>query len=138
MAEQYTTYHCDLESHPRSLRLLDPFLRSIPEFEVLQGDRYHDALLVLTEAVSNAIAHGNQYQLHQLVSVDISLQQGGALIVVRDHGSGFDPSQIPDPRLPEHLLNEGGRGVFLMRHLAHAIDFERTPSGMIVRITVRW
>ena len=34
-----------------------------------------------------------------------------------DQGSGFNPHSVPDPTSPDHIEQEGGRGVFLIREL---------------------
>ncbi|MEM7039373.1 MAG: ATP-binding protein, partial [Bacteroidota bacterium] len=44
-------------------------------------------------------------------------------VAVRDEGTGFDYSSLPDPTAPENLINPGGRGVFLMTHLSDEITF---------------
>jgi serine/threonine-protein kinase RsbW len=37
------------------------------------------------------------------------------LIVVRDSGSGFDVSAVPDPMSAENKIKSSGRGVFLIK-----------------------
>ena len=43
---------------------------------------------------------------------------------VRDHGSGFDYDNLPDPTAPENLEKEDGRGIYLMKTLAEEVEFE--------------
>ena len=58
--------------------------------------------------------------------IDISLkkEKDKVSFTIKDEGTGFDPKDLPDPTAPENLENPGGRGVFLMRHLADEINFE--------------
>lgn len=49
------------------------------------------------------------------VYVSASVTPEHARIVIRDEGSGFDPSALPDPTDPENLLKPHGRGVMIMK-----------------------
>lgn len=49
------------------------------------------------------------------VHLQALLSRDEAVFVVRDEGSGFDPSSLPDPTDPENLLKVSGRGVLIMR-----------------------
>jgi len=44
-------------------------------------------------------------------------------LYISDEGNGFDPVKVPDPTSQEHLREEGGRGVFLMKQLTDEIHF---------------
>ena len=50
-------------------------------------------------------------------------------IRIRDQGSGFDPRELPDPRLPENLMKPNGRGILLMESFMDEIDFSFLPAG---------
>ena len=126
-------HHLTVPSDRSSISLLDPFLRS-HGISTLAGDRYHDVLVAVTEAVNNAIVHGNSNDPSKPVLIDIQCSEGEIIAVIRDSGRGFDPDSIPDPRLPENLLREGGRGVFLIRHLADSVEFSRSNDGNAVFI----
>lgn len=71
----------------------------------------------LTEALSNAMLYGNAHDPSQRVLVEITMGDGRVQATVKDQGSGFDPSSIPDPTRPENLTRPCGRGLFLMRAL---------------------
>jgi serine/threonine-protein kinase RsbW len=53
---------------------------------------------------------------------------------VRDSGSGFDFTAVPDPSDPAHILVPGGRGVFLMRRLVDQLEYN--GRGNEVRLIV--
>ena len=130
-----TEYRFTVPSERSSIKLIDPFLRGkgIPD---IAESRYHDLLVVLTEAVNNAIVHGNAGDPTKEVSIVVSVHATEIVATVRDMGSGFDPDQVPDPRLPENLLKEGGRGVFLIRQLADDVEYSVDDDGTNVRITI--
>jgi anti-sigma regulatory factor (Ser/Thr protein kinase) len=82
--------------------------------------------LALREALGNAMLHGNSLDAHKLVHVRCCCDPGrGLFIVVRDQGSGFDPTQVPDPLAFENLAAEHGRGIHLMKLAMDEVSFER-------------
>lgn len=113
---------------------VEPFLRSITELGVLGQDRYHSMLVAVTEAVNNAIVHGNKGMEYLFVEIDVRTSEAEIIATITDHGSGFDPNQVPDPRLPENLLRDGGRGVFLIQQLADVVEFYPTQQGTTVML----
>lgn len=127
------TFSLSIPSDRSSILAVEPFLRSIAELQSL-GGRYHDLLVAVTEAVNNGIIHGNTCDAAKLVHIDVQVTPHDVIVVVRDSGAGFDVAAVPDPRSPERLLQEGGRGVFLIRQLSDASDFQPTSSGMTVFI----
>jgi len=71
----------------------------------------------LTEALANAMLYGNAHDPSQRVLVEVTMAHGRVEVTVKDQGSGFDPSSVPDPTRPENLTRPCGRGLFLMRAL---------------------
>lgn len=128
------TYTLTLSSERSSITGVEPFLRTIEACHRLGPDRYHNLLVALTEAVNNAIIHGNNGDPSKPVNIDVQTSEQEIIILVSDKGSGFDPDAVPDPRDPDRLLREGGRGVFLIRHLADVVEFSSGPEGMTVLI----
>jgi serine/threonine-protein kinase RsbW len=83
----------------------------------------------IIEASTNAIQHGNRYDPAKEVEV-VFRREGATLVVtVRDEGKGFDPARVPDPREPDNLLAESGRGIFICRRFMDEVDFEFGPRG---------
>jgi|688.fasta_scaffold1351481_2 serine/threonine-protein kinase RsbW len=127
------TFSLSIPSDRTSIMAVEPFLRSIAALQLL-GSRYHDLLVAVTEAVNNGIIHGNTCDATKLVHIDVQTTPHDVVVAVRDSGTGFDVAAVPDPRSPDRLLQEGGRGVFLIRQLSDASDFQSTSSGMTVFI----
>jgi len=85
--------------------------------------------VAVREAVVNALRHAED-PLHRRVAVGFRLASGPTLVVtVRDHGRGFDPGAVPDPRSPENLSRGSGRGVFYMRQFADQVAFAFPRRG---------
>lgn len=84
---------------------------------------YGNILVALTEAVNNAIQHGNGLDPAKSVSLGYAVKGGRIFFEVRDQGAGFDFTNLPDPTDPQNIEKPHGRGVFLMRALADAVEF---------------
>ena len=84
---------------------------------------YSNILISLTEAVNNAMVHGNQFDDKKRIVVSCRKQPHTIQLFISDEGSGFDPVKIPDPTDQDRLEMEGGRGVFLMKQLTDEIHF---------------
>ncbi|MGQ9496199.1 MAG: ATP-binding protein [Thermoanaerobaculaceae bacterium] len=86
--------------------------------------------MALREALANAIKHGNKCNPEKRVFVHFRWEEERRIwITVQDEGEGFDPDQLADPRSPENLLKESGRGVFYIRHFMEGVRFRRSPIG---------
>lgn len=86
-------------------------------------DHYGNILVAVTEAVNNAIHHGNKADSSKKVDVEFKATDKHISFVIHDQGTGFDPSALPDPTNPENIEKPSGRGVFLMKHLADKVEF---------------
>ena len=98
----------------------------------IDEDHYGNILIAVTEAVNNAIKHGNGNQPEKKVTINVHESNGDIKIQVNDEGRGFDFNNLPDPTAPENLESESGRGIFLMKSLADDVDFENNGSQVIL------
>ncbi|MCF8275471.1 MAG: ATP-binding protein [Flavobacteriales bacterium] len=99
-------------------------------------DYYGNILIAVTEAVNNAINHGNRQNPEKKVHLDF-IERGDRLsFSIKDEGEGFDHEALPDPTDPENLEKISGRGVFLMKHLADEVEFSEngTRVEMIFKV----
>jgi len=93
--------------------------------------------LAVWEALANAIVHGNHCDCKKKVEIAVGLNGSGDLyVIVKDSGSGFDPSRLLDPTAAGNVLADQGRGIFLMRQLLDEVDF-RFDHGTEVRMLRR-
>ncbi len=121
-----------LSSNPRNISLVESFVEQIVERYQLSPDLYGNILISLTEAVNNAIIHGNCQDESKTVQIHFRKRKGSLAVRVIDEGCGFDLKSVPDPTAPENLLKVGGRGVFLMQQLSDSVEFH--DNGSIVEM----
>jgi serine/threonine-protein kinase RsbW len=91
--------------------------------------------VVLTEALSNAIVQGNREDRTKWVDVRAELVPDAIRLWVTDEGAGFDPDSVPEPIKPEQLDEARGRGLYLIRKLVDAVQFNERGNSicMILR-----
>jgi serine/threonine-protein kinase RsbW len=112
-----------LTSDLDELQKLESFLDEVCMFFDVHEDVYPDIMLAVTEATTNAIIHGNEFDPEKEVQIRVVHQDSELAFTVADQGKGFDPNNLPNPVEEDNLLKSGGRGVYLIRHYAHEVRF---------------
>jgi len=106
---------------------VDPVVRSVMEIvRAMQcaPGKEDDVELALTEALANAVVHGAKEDPSKMIECLVACDEArGMLIVVRDPGTGFDPSALPDCCHGENLYRSQGRGIFLINQLMDEVVF---------------
>jgi serine/threonine-protein kinase RsbW len=121
-----------LPSNPNNIAEVEPYVHTVFKELKLDDALFGNMLIALTEAVSNAIIHGNKSDENKKVMVNTLSYADKISLRIEDEGQGFNPDNLPDPTAPENLLTLGGRGVYLMRHLADDVSFHE--NGRIVQL----
>lgn len=102
----------------------------------IDSEQFGNILISLTEAVTNAIVHGNQSDESKKVKIQIEKGLKDIVFKVTDEGDGFDYSVLPDPTAPENILKVGGRGVFTMKQLCDLVIFSNNGSTVEMKFRV--
>ena len=129
--------HLHLASLPKNIMQVEGFLKRVQEHITLDEIQFHKVMVALTEAVNNAIVHGNGANPSKKVRVLCDITPEALHLRVLDQGTGFDPGSVDSPLKEENLLRESGRGIFLMRTLMDRVTFSRHPDGMEVHMVLR-
>jgi len=129
-------YHLEVNSDPNNLITVEEFVNYFCKDVQLPEEKLSDVLLAVTEATTNAIIHANKSDINKKVTIDAEVLDSKLIINVKDEGEGFDPTDIPDPTEPENLLRDHGRGIFLMRVYMDDLKYTRTPTGMLITLTL--
>lgn len=113
----------NFSSKVENLSLVEKFIDDVCEENKVNQDFYGNILIALTEAVNNAIFHGNSSDASKKVTVSYRQNANGLAFFVEDQGKGFDYNTLPDPTDPDNIEKPNGRGVFLMKNLADQVEF---------------
>ena len=122
-------------SDPEYLSDVDVFLEGTLRGFGTDESVVADIAISVSELVNNAMLHGNKSSDNKTVTVKIKRENDSVTVTVSDEGSGFDPTNIPDPLAEENLMHEVGRGLFIVRSLMDQIDITPTDRGTTVAIT---
>ncbi|MDH3626967.1 MAG: ATP-binding protein [Acidobacteriota bacterium] len=96
-------------------------------------DQETDLEIALREALANAMIHGNAFEKDKTIFVRAyGSDLKKLLILVRDEGEGFDPTDVPDPRNEDRMHLHHGRGLFLMRELMDIVEFRRNGREVLI------
>ena len=110
--------------------LADQLMRFISRYR--DGDSF-EIELALTEALANAIIHGNHEDPHKHAYVSCRCSTDGDVsITVQDEGQGFDIGAVPDPTFQDNRFRGTGRGIYLMKALMDEVCFEQ--GGTVVHM----
>lgn len=115
-------------SRSENISLVERLINQICQEHSISEDHYGNILVALTEAVNNAIMHGNKSNPNKSIDVHFRSGDNKLTFTVKDQGDGFDFDSLPDPTNPENIEKPNGRGVFLMRHLADKVEFSDNGS----------
>lgn len=116
-----------------NIRMIESFIDNAKERFQLDDDIYGNIMIAVTEAVNNAIKHGNSGDKSKNVSLSLFLNESMIKFIVKDEGRGFNYENLPDPTSPENLEKIGGRGIFLMKHLSDEVQFRE--QGRVVELS---
>ena len=106
------------------LEKLEECLNSVEGYTKLSEDKQYEIMLVLSEAVTNAMEHGNKLDSSKAVKLNVSLSIEGITAEIYDEGPGFIPSELPNPLDQEAMLRDHGRGWFLMQLYSSSIEWD--------------
>lgn len=127
------TISIQIPSIIENIRMIESFIDNAKERFHLDEDLYGNIMIAVTEAVNNAIKHGNSGNSAKNVFLSLTLKDNLLKFVVKDEGAGFNHESLPDPTAPENLEKPGGRGIFLMKHLADEVEF--SENGKTVELS---
>lgn len=106
-----------------NIRIIESFIDNAKEQFQFNDDIYGNILIAVTESVNNAILHGNKGDGNKNVYLTLEIDDSNVKFIVKDEGEGFDYSTLPDPTEPDNIDTMGGRGIFLIKHLADEVKF---------------
>ena len=109
------------------------FIEDFVSTNQLSEDLLERMRLVGSEAITNAIKHGNELDPEKKVGFGVGISNGFVEMRVSDEGPGFVIEEIPDPLASENLLAEGGRGVYFIFEFSDEVVFEDDGAVLLAR-----
>ena len=119
-------------SDPQNIDLVKKWLDMLAEKYNIDDKLYPSILISLTEAVNNAILHGNKCDTNKKIKLFCIQKAHSLKFKVIDEGEGFDEKNIPDPTEIDRVGCENGRGVHIMKSLAHKVKYHNQGSNVVI------
>ena len=91
--------------------------------------------IAVSEALANAVTHGNHNQPSKRVFIRYSCEPNDALsVLIRDEGLGFDPGNVS---APTDVGEDRNRGIYLMKSCMDEIQFRNNGTEVYMRVNGR-
>ncbi|WP_395804660.1 ATP-binding protein [Daejeonella sp.] len=136
-SDNTSLYTLQLASKIDSITLLENFIDELSAKYNFSDEVYANVLTCLSEAIINAVLHGNDQNPEKKVYINLEVIENKRLVfTVTDEGNGFDFNNIPDPTAPENLENLSGRGIFIIKKLADQCIFNSKGNELELHFKV--
>lgn len=129
-------YTLNLHSTFEESEKIPDFVDQIRDDCSLKDEHSETFKLILSEAVTNAIVHGNNENSKKTVDIVVNVTDKVISADVKDEGEGFDPAAKKDPLQEENLLDTSGRGVFLIYQFADHVEFKEGGTRIHFRVNL--
>lgn len=114
-----------IHSESANLLVIDTLIEDFQGCVQLIEEDIFKIRLVLSEAIQNAIIHGNHNDPEKTVVIDYHYSAAGKelFFCISDQGPGFDLSALVDPTVAENREKEGGRGVYFLQAFTRGLSY---------------
>ena len=121
-----------IPSIKENVSVVESFIENVGEKTRIKEAIYGNVLVSVTEAVNNAIVHGNKEDKNKKVRLGLKQNKKSVRFIVEDEGMGFDHNTLPDPTNPKNIEKVKGRGIFLIKSLSDKTTFKQ--GGRVVEM----
>jgi serine/threonine-protein kinase RsbW len=124
-----------IESSLDEMFQVEQFVEEISGEYLLYGSYFGNILMAVSEAVKNAIIHGNRQDRKKYVRIMLKNTREGIWISVADEGDGFDHDVYIGKRNSGIGLGSEKNGLYLIQALADEVNFKE--NGCIIEMLFR-
>lgn len=131
------TYSLVLPSDRKEISKFENLLVEINNEFGMAMEKFINFQIASSEAIVNAIVHGNKQNPQKKVYVEITIDEHKLELKIKDEGDGFDVSKLPDPTDESNLYKESGRGIFIIRSLVDEFYIESNGKGTAMSLLMK-
>ena len=127
----------NIPSNPIFERVVRASAEELGQAIGLSPERIEDLKLAVSEAVNNAIDHGNRRESAKLVEVIFALDADKLEVRVRDQGQGTDQIDFSRRVVEEQNLDAGmhrGFGMYLISALVDDYEVSSSQQGTVITL----
>jgi serine/threonine-protein kinase RsbW len=119
-------------SRPRAVVKAERLTEKVGRKCDLDTGLMQDICIAVTEAVNNAVEHGNKLEPDKFVTLRFDCSESDIRITIGDEGNGFDVGLVADPLSPENLTKPNGRGLLIVESLMDEVSIEPSADGTVI------
>lgn len=131
------TLSTEIISTKKNYALIESLLYKANEEFCCMEDRFRNILIAVSELVMNAIVHGNKEEESKKVRVTVEYDKDIMRIKILDEGGGFDFDKSLKAKLPDDVMKESGRGLYIVKSLIDEVETRDTGQGTEIILTMR-
>lgn len=131
-----SAHSLELSTDYDELERVEELVGKLASASGIDDEKQNVLMLAASEAVTNAMRHGNKMDATKKVHVNAEVTSEYIQLMVEDEGDGFNPDDIPDPLDPENLLKPSGRGVFLMKTYCDEVEHDKGGRRIRLRLNL--
>lgn len=127
----------NIPSNPVFERVVRASTTEVGQAIGLSTERIEDLKLAVSEAVNNAIDHGNRQETSKLVEVVFALDQEKLEVRIRDQGEGVGHLDFSRRIVEDHNLESGmhrGFGLYFIRELVDDCEISSSQHGTVMTL----
>jgi len=136
MVQQKIT-HILKESYPSDKKkrkaIIDSLCKKIATSSVDMAITAEELYLLLDEAVTNAMEHGNTWDPRKTVDITVTADLKNLSISIADKGKGFDTREIKASLKSRDILSTRGRGLHIINQFCD-ISWNKKGNEIILHI----
>jgi serine/threonine-protein kinase RsbW len=130
------TLSTEIISTKKNYALIESLLYKANEEFCCMEDRFRNILIAVSELVMNAIVHGNKEEESKKVRVTVEYDKDIMKIKILDEGGSFDFGKSSNAKLPDDVMKESGRGLYIVKSLMDEVEFRDTGQGTEIILTM--
>ena len=100
----------------------------------LSDDDLGSCVISVSEAITNAIRHGNKESSDKKVHFKIIISIDDVEFIITDQGEGFLEHTVPNPLEEDNLLRDSGRGVLIIKTMMDDVIITPSSTGTTIRM----
>lgn len=126
----------EIESNRKEIPSVESILIKLNSEFGLDEERFINFQIAVSEALVNAIVHGNKLDSGKKVHINILVEEKKMTVKIKDEGEGFDFNSLPDPTIGDNIYKEHGRGIFIIKSLVDEFIWTSDREGTEMILTV--
>jgi serine/threonine-protein kinase RsbW len=132
--EKASTYKKKINASTENLAEVREFVSKHANAHGFTKENISDIRLAVDEACTNIIKHAYKYDKSKVVSIELEFEDDKIIVVLTDHGVGFNPDSYEKPSLTEQIRKKkrGGMGVHLMKNLMDKVIYQNIDGKNIL------